>query len=78
MAKVVYNDNVDDEQVETQPVQNSRRTGTSESYFGIFRTPEEFVQSAVEAGHPTHHDTCLPEVLAEAISHKRECSKNFT
>ena len=37
-------------------------------HFGIYRTSQELVQSAVEAGHPIHRENQLPPVLQEAVA----------
>ena len=43
--------------------------------WGVYRTPEEFVQKAAQAGHPQSLETCLPEVLKQAVgSHKNQTS----
>ena len=36
--------------------------------FGIFRSPEAFVQYAVQVGHPINLANCLPQVLADALA----------
>lgn len=36
-------------------------------YFGIFRTPQEFVNDAVAVGHPISNSCVLPNVLQEAV-----------
>ena len=41
--------------------------GSKNITFGVFRSPEEFVESAVAAGHPVGRDAKLPAVLAETI-----------
>ena len=41
----------------------------------MYHTPEEFVQKAAQAGHPPSLETCLPEVLKQAVqSHKNQTS----
>ena len=40
--------------------------GSKNITFGVFRSPEEFVESAVAAGHPVGRDAKLPAVLAVA------------
>ena len=41
----------------------------------MYHTPEEFVQKAAQAGHPQSLETCLPEVLKQAVeSHKNQTS----
>ena len=35
--------------------------------FGIFHTPEQFIQKAVAAGHPVGTEARLPQVLREAV-----------
>eukprot|EP00438_Fugacium_kawagutii_P022858 Skav220542 [mRNA] locus=scaffold1683:146141:148012:- [translate_table: standard] len=42
-------------------------------YFGIFRSPQQFVDDAVQTGHPISNATVLPSVLQAAIKNTREC-----
>ena len=43
----------------------------SQYHFGIFRTPQEFVEDAVEVGHPINNVCVLPKVLHDAIQKLR-------
>lgn len=45
-------------------------------YCGAYRAPEEFVQSAVEAGHPVRRENRLPAELQEAIQANVESSRH--
>eukprot|EP00438_Fugacium_kawagutii_P023706 Skav228033 [mRNA] locus=scaffold1188:5424:7796:+ [translate_table: standard] len=46
-------------------------------HFGIFRTPQQFVEDAVATGHPISNAIVLPKVLQNAIQHCRESSPHM-
>ena len=60
---------------ECRPLENFANDRIVQKW-GVYRTPEEFiVQKASQAGHPQSLETCLPEVLKQAVeSHKNQTS----
>ena len=56
-----------------RPFENSANDRIVQRW-GVYHTPEEFVQKAANAGHPPSLETCLPAVLKNAI----EAHKNST
>ena len=59
---------------ECRPPENSANDRIVQKW-GVYHTPEEFVRKAAQAGHPRSLETCLPEVLKQALqSHKNQTS----
>ena len=59
---------------ECRPPENSANYRIVQKW-GVYHTPEEVVQKAAQAGHPQSRETCLPEVLKQAVeSHKNQTS----
>lgn len=57
-----------------RPPENSANDSIVQRW-GVYHTPEEFVQKAAQARHPQSLETCLPAVLKQAIeSHKNGTS----
>ena len=59
---------------ECRPPENSANDRIVQKW-GVYHTPEEFVRKAAQAGHPQSLETCLPEVLKQALqSHRNQTS----
>ena len=56
---------------ETNDVANN--PNYTEYHFGIFRSPQQFVEDAVQVGHPINNACVLPKVLKDAIHSSKNC-----
>ena len=52
---------------------NDDQSACNAYHFGIFRTPQEFVDEAVKVGHPINNACVLPKVLLEAVRLTKQC-----
>ena len=60
--------------VESNPVDPQLPQNQQVAYFGVYRTGEQFVRAAVEAGHPVGKSARLPGPLHEAV----QCVANLS
>lgn len=55
---------------------NNEYQGTFVCFFGIYCSPEEFVDQAVKVDHPIHAEKRLPEALTQAIEKNATASQH--